>query len=43
MRKKSPGTQFNFSAITKGFGIDCIAAMMQREGIGNYMIEIGVR
>lgn len=41
MSKKSPGTQFNFSAITKGFGIDCIAAMMQREGIGNYMIEIG--
>jgi len=41
MIKKSPGTQFNFSAITKGFGIDCIADMMQREGISNYMIEIG--
>lgn len=41
MIKKSPGTQFNFSAITKGFGIDRIAAMMQREGIADYMIEIG--
>lgn len=39
--RKSPGTQFNFSAITKGFGIDCIAEMLQGEGIENYMIEIG--
>lgn len=41
MKKKSPGTQFNFSAITKGFGIDCIARMLRDEGIDNYMIEIG--
>lgn len=41
MAKKSPGTQFNFSAITKGYGIDCIAEMMWRNGIDNYMIEIG--
>lgn len=41
MVKKDAGTQFNFSAITKGYGIDCIAAMMQRNGIGDYMIEIG--
>lgn len=39
--KKSPGTQFNFSAITKGYGIDCITEMLQRQGINNYMIEIG--
>lgn len=41
IEKKSPDTQFNFSAITKGFGIDCIADMMRRNGISNYMIEIG--
>ncbi|RXE72000.1 FAD:protein FMN transferase [Muribaculaceae bacterium Isolate-002 (NCI)] len=41
MIKKSPGTQFNFSAITKGFGIDCIAGMLRDEGVKNYMIEIG--
>lgn len=41
MQKKSPGTQFNFSAITKGYGIDCIARMLEGEGIDNYMIEIG--
>ena len=39
--KKAPGTQFNFSAITKGYGIDCVAEMLQRQGINNYMIEIG--
>lgn len=41
MTKKSPGTQFNFSAITKGYGIDCIAEILTRQGIENYMIEIG--
>lgn len=41
MVKKTEGTQFNFSAITKGFGIDCIAEMLRGEGIENYMIEIG--
>lgn len=41
MVKKDAGTQFNFSAITKGYGIDCIAAMMCRNGIFDYMIEIG--
>lgn len=41
MVKKAPGTQFNFSAITKGFGIDCVAEMLRNEGIENYMVEIG--
>ncbi len=39
--KKSAGTTFDFSSIAKGFGIDCIAAMMERNGCNNYMIEIG--
>lgn len=41
MVKKSVGTQFNFSAITKGFGIDRIADMLRGEGVDNYMVEIG--
>lgn len=41
MVKKSPGTQFNFSAITKGYGIDRIAGMLREEGVENYMVEIG--
>ena len=41
MVKKSAGTQFNFSAITKGFGIDRIAEMLRGQGVENYMVEIG--
>lgn len=41
LRKKSPATQFNFSAITKGFGCDMVGAMLARNGCENYMVEIG--
>lgn len=32
---------FNFSAIAKGYGCDAVAAMMKRNGVANYMVEIG--
>ncbi len=35
------GMEFDFSAIAKGFGVDCVAAMLRRNGCKNYMIEIG--
>lgn len=41
MIKKHPGTQFNFSAITKGYGVDCIAEMLSRNGVEDYMVEVG--
>lgn len=41
MIKKAPGTQFNFSAVTKGFGCDEVAAMLRRHGAKDYMVEIG--
>ena len=41
MTKKSHATQFNFSAIAKGYGIDRVADMLRRHGIENYMVEIG--
>lgn len=41
IHKKSPATEFNFSAITKGFGCDMIASMFRRNGVTDYMIEIG--
>ena len=31
----------DFGAIAKGFGVDCVAAMLQRNAVENYMIEIG--
>lgn len=41
MVKKSPGTTFNFSAVTKGYGCDLVAAMLRRNGCEDYMVEIG--
>ena len=34
-------TEFDFSAIAKGYGVDCIADMLTRNGCINYMVEIG--
>lgn len=39
--KKHPLTQFNFSAIAKGLACDEIGMMLRRNGITDYMIEIG--
>lgn len=39
--KEDPRTEFNFSAIAKGFGCDRVAAMLVRNGVTNYMVEIG--
>ncbi len=41
LHKKHPLTTFNFSAITKGLGCDKVAEMLQRNGVENYMVEIG--
>lgn len=39
--KKSPSTEFNFSAITKGYGCDLIGEMFRRNGCEDYLVEIG--
>lgn len=41
MVKKHPATSFNFSAVTKGMGCDIVAEMLRRNGVENYMVEIG--
>lgn len=41
IKKKHPLTQFNFSAIAKGLACDEVGRMMQRNGITDYMVEIG--
>jgi len=35
------GMELDFSAIAKGFGVDCVAAMFRRNGCKDYMVEIG--
>lgn len=41
IQKKSPHTTFNFSGIAKGYGVDLIAEMLRRNGVENFLIEIG--
>lgn len=35
------GVEFDFSAVAKGFGVDCVASMLRRNGCSDYMVEIG--
>lgn len=39
--KDDPRIQFNFSAIAKGYGCDAVGEMFRRNGITDFMIEIG--
>lgn len=39
--KKTPETRFDFSAVAKGYGVDCVARLLERNGCADYMIEIG--
>lgn len=39
--KKDPHIYFDFNAVAKGFGIDCIGRYFESKNINNYLIEIG--
>jgi thiamine biosynthesis lipoprotein len=39
--KDDPRVTLNFSAIAKGYACDVIAALLEREGVKNYMVNIG--
>lgn len=39
--KADQRVQLNFSAIAKGYGCDAIAEMFRRNGVENYLVEIG--
>ena len=41
MVKDNSEIEFDFSAIAKGFGVDCIASMLRRNGCTDYMVEVG--
>ena len=41
LRRKHRDTKFDFSAIAKGYGVDCVAEMLEKNGCANYMVEIG--
>ena len=39
--KDDPRIKLNFSAIAKGYASDIVASVLEREGVENYMVEIG--
>jgi thiamine biosynthesis lipoprotein len=39
--KKAAGTELDFSAIAKGFGVDAVAKLISENGFDNFMVEIG--
>ncbi len=41
IRKEHPGIQIDFNAIAKGYTVDRLAALMDRRGVANYLIEVG--
>ncbi|NJL12728.1 MAG: FAD:protein FMN transferase [Microscillaceae bacterium] len=41
IRKNQPGVMLDFSAIAKGYGVDCVAKLLESKGIQNFMVEIG--
>ncbi|MDE7387940.1 MAG: FAD:protein FMN transferase [Muribaculaceae bacterium] len=41
VKKKHPATEFNFSAITKGYGCDAVGEMLRRNGCTDFLVEIG--
>ena len=41
LSKTAPGVSLDFSAIAKGYGVDAICELFDRDNINNYFVEIG--
>ena len=41
IRKADPRLQMDFSAVAKGYGVDCVANLLERHGISDYAVWIG--
>lgn len=41
LSKTSPGVQLDFSAIAKGYGVDLAGVFLEKQGISDYLVEIG--
>lgn len=39
--KPRPDVVLDFSAIAKGYGVDCVAQMLRHNGVTDFMVEIG--
>ncbi len=41
IQKQNPNIYFDFNAVAKGYGIDCIAKYLRDLGLTNFLIELG--
>jgi thiamine biosynthesis lipoprotein len=41
IRKTTPGVELDFSALAKGYGVDLLGTYLERQGIDDYLVEIG--
>lgn len=41
LKKEDPRIEFNFSAIAKGYGCDAVGEMFRRNGVDDWLVEIG--
>ena len=41
LSKKYPKISLTMSAIAKGYGVDCVAELLEQHGIAHYLVEIG--
>jgi thiamine biosynthesis lipoprotein len=41
IQKEDPRTSFDFSAIAKGYACDEVGRMLERNGVNNYLVEVG--
>jgi len=41
IHKETPGIRFDFNAVAKGYAIDRLAAVLDKRGIENYLVEVG--
>ena len=41
LRRDDAGVKIDCAAIAKGYAVDCIAALLRKHGVSNYMVEIG--
>lgn len=41
LTKKHPAAQLDFSSIAKGYGVDRLGLLLAKEGVNNYLVEIG--
>ena len=41
IRREDPRTMLDFGAIAKGYGVDCVARLLELRGVRNYYVMIG--